>query len=116
MPKRDSRRLEARRPCELSAHRRTVHPVMRLRVATRLLDIQRVLVRHGLDEIILATHLFRPLRYAFYLSPATWFERKKGGPRGERIRLALEELGPIFVKFGQALSTRRDLLPRRHRR
>ncbi|HET7202988.1 MAG TPA: ubiquinone biosynthesis regulatory protein kinase UbiB [Steroidobacteraceae bacterium] len=84
---------------------------MRLRVATRLLDIQRVLVRHDLDEFILATHLFRPLRFAFYLSPATWFERRKGGPRGERIRLALEELGPIFVKFGQALSTRRDLLP-----
>ncbi len=84
---------------------------MRFRVLTRLLQIQRVLVRHGLDEIILATHLFRPLRYAFYLSPATWFERRKGGPRGERIRLALEELGPIWVKFGQALSTRRDLLP-----
>jgi ubiquinone biosynthesis protein len=84
---------------------------MRFRVATRLLQIQRVLVRHGLDEIILATHLFRPLRFAFYLSPATWFERRKGGPRGERIRLALEELGPIWVKFGQALSTRRDLLP-----
>ena len=84
---------------------------MRLRVAARLLDIQRVLVRHGLDELILAAHLFRPLRFAFYLSPATWFERRKGGPRGERIRLALEELGPIFVKFGQALSTRRDLLP-----
>jgi ubiquinone biosynthesis protein len=84
---------------------------MRLRVATRLLQIQRVLVRHGLDEFIQATHLFRPLRFALFLSPATWFERRKGGPRGERIRLALEELGPIFVKFGQALSTRRDLLP-----
>jgi ubiquinone biosynthesis protein len=84
---------------------------MRLRVVARLLQIQRVLVRHGLDEIILATHLFRPLRFAFYLSPATWFERRRGGSRGERIRLALEELGPIFVKFGQALSTRRDLLP-----
>jgi ubiquinone biosynthesis protein len=84
---------------------------MRLRVIGRLLQIQRVLVRHGLDEIILATHLFRPLRFAFYLSPATWFERHRGGSRGERIRLALEELGPIFVKFGQALSTRRDLLP-----
>jgi ubiquinone biosynthesis protein len=84
---------------------------MRIRVATRLLQIQRVLVRHGLDEFITATHLFRPLRFAFYLFPATWFERRKGGPRGERIRLALEELGPIFVKFGQALSTRRDLLP-----
>jgi ubiquinone biosynthesis protein len=84
---------------------------MRLRVLGRLLQIQRVLVRHGLDEFILQAHLLRPLRYAFYLSPATWFERRKGGSRGERIRLALEELGPIFVKFGQALSTRRDLLP-----
>ena len=84
---------------------------MRLRVVARLLQIQRVLVRHGLDEIILAAHLFRPLRFAFYLSPATWFERQRGGSRGERIRLALEELGPIFMKFGQALSTRRDLLP-----
>jgi ubiquinone biosynthesis protein len=89
---------------------------MRLRVATRLLQIQRVLVRHGLDEIILATHLFRPLRFAFYLSPATWFERRKGGPRGERIRLALEELGPIWVKFGQAMSTRNRWPPRRSRR
>jgi len=84
---------------------------MRLRVIGRLLQIQRVLVRHGLDEIVLATHLFRPFRYVFYLSPATWFERRRGGSRGERIRLALEELGPIFVKFGQALSTRHDLLP-----
>jgi ubiquinone biosynthesis protein len=84
---------------------------MRLRVIGRLMQIQRVLVRHGLDEIILATHLFRPLRYVFYLSPATWFERRRGGSRGERIRLALEELGPIFVKFGQALSTRRDMMP-----
>jgi ubiquinone biosynthesis protein len=85
---------------------------MRLRVLARLLSIQRVLVRHGLDEIILATHLFRPLRFAFYLSPATWFRRQRAGSRGERLRLALEELGPIFMKFGQTLSTRRDLLPR----
>jgi ubiquinone biosynthesis protein len=83
---------------------------MRLRSITRLLQIQRVLVRHGLDEIILDAHLLRPLRFAFYVSPATWFERRKGGSRAERIRLALEELGPIFVKFGQALSTRQDLL------
>lgn len=85
---------------------------MRLRVLSRLLQIQRVLVRHRLDEIILATHLFRPLRFAFYLSPATWFPRKASRSRGERLRLALEELGPIFMKFGQTLSTRRDLLPR----
>jgi ubiquinone biosynthesis protein len=85
---------------------------MKLRVLSRLLEIQRVLVQHGLDEIILATHLFRPLRFAFYLSPATWFHRKRAGTRGERLRLAFEELGPIFMKFGQMLSTRRDLLPR----
>jgi ubiquinone biosynthesis protein len=85
---------------------------MRLRVLRRLLQIQRVLVRHGLDEIILATHLFRPIRFAFYLSPATWVQRDRSAPRAVRLRLALEELGPIFMKFGQTLSTRRDLLPR----
>lgn len=85
---------------------------MRLRVLVRLLQIQRILVRHRLDEIILATHLFRPVRFAFYLSPNTWFRRKASSSRGERLRRALEELGPIFMKFGQTLSTRRDLLPR----
>ena len=84
---------------------------MRLRVARRLLQIQRALVRHGLDDFVRATHLYRPLRFLFYLSPWTWFQRSAGATRGERLRLALEELGPIFVKFGQALSTRRDLLP-----
>ena len=84
---------------------------MRLQVLARLLQIQRALVRHRLDEFVRATHLYRPLRYLFYFSPWTWFQRRIGGTRGERLRLALEELGPIFVKFGQALSTRRDLLP-----
>lgn len=84
---------------------------MRLRVVARLLQIQRALVRHRLDEFVRATHVYRPLRYLYYLSPWTWFQRSIGGSRGERLRLALEELGPIFVKFGQALSTRRDLLP-----
>jgi ubiquinone biosynthesis protein len=84
---------------------------MRLRVAARLLQIQRALVRHGLDDFVRATHLYRPCRLRFYLSPWTWFQRSAGATRGERLRLALEELGPIFVKFGQALSTRRDLLP-----
>ncbi|HEX2493039.1 MAG TPA: ubiquinone biosynthesis regulatory protein kinase UbiB [Steroidobacter sp.] len=84
---------------------------MRVRVLSRLLQIQRVLVRFRLDEIITAAHLYRPLRFAFLLSPAAWFRRHRG-ERGERLRLALEELGPIFMKFGQMLSTRRDLLPR----
>jgi ubiquinone biosynthesis protein len=76
----------------------------------RLVYINHVLLRHGLDEIILATHLFRPLRFLSQLSPWRWF-RAEDVPRGERIRRALEDLGPIFVKFGQILSTRRDLLP-----
>jgi ubiquinone biosynthesis protein len=70
-----------------------------------------VLLRHHLDEYVRATHLYRPLRFLFFLSPSVWFARGRGGSRGERLRLALEELGPIFVKFGQAVSTRRDLLP-----
>ena len=84
---------------------------MKLRVVLRLLEIQRVLLRHHLDEYVRATHLYRPLRFLFFLSPSVWFARGRGGSRGERLRLALEELGPIFVKFGQAVSTRRDLLP-----
>jgi ubiquinone biosynthesis protein len=84
---------------------------MRLRVLIRLLQIQRALVRHGLDDFVRATHLYRPFRFFVLLSPWTWFQRSRGVTRGERLRLALEELGPIFVKFGQAVSTRRDLLP-----
>lgn len=78
--------------------------------AIRLIHINLVLLRHGLDEVILATHLFRPLRFLLYLSPWYWF-RGELPPYPVRIRLVLEDLGPIFVKFGQILSTRRDLLP-----
>jgi ubiquinone biosynthesis protein len=73
-----------------------------------MLTIQRVLVKYSLDDIIKETHLLRPLRFLFYLAPRS---SDRYAPIGERIRLALEELGPIFVKFGQAISTRRDLLP-----
>jgi ubiquinone biosynthesis protein len=80
----------------------------RRRALLRVIAIQRVLVKYGLDDIIRETHLLRPLRFLFYLAPR---RRDRSAPVGERIRLALEELGPIFVKFGQAISTRRDLLP-----
>lgn len=65
---------------------------------------------HGLDEIILKTHLFRPIRFLVIFSPNYWL-RKPTLPRGVRIRKTLEDLGPIYIKFGQALSTRKDLLP-----
>ncbi|MGH8377383.1 MAG: ubiquinone biosynthesis regulatory protein kinase UbiB, partial [Gammaproteobacteria bacterium] len=80
------------------------------RQTLRLMRINFVLARHGLDEIILTAHIFRPIRFLIYLSPFYWL-RRHDIPRGERIRRALEDLGPIFVKFGQMLSTRRDLLP-----
>lgn len=80
------------------------------KTAFRLIKIQRVLLRYGLDEFVFNLHLFRPLRFLTYLSPS-YITGKRKGPRGERIRMALEDLGPIFVKFGQILSTRQDLLP-----
>jgi len=84
--------------------------MIRPRHLLRLIHIHVVLARHGLDNIIFTFHLLRPFRFLLYLAPWTW-RRRVQAPRGERLRRALEDLGPIFVKFGQALSTRRDLLP-----
>ncbi|MDE2274194.1 MAG: ubiquinone biosynthesis regulatory protein kinase UbiB, partial [Gammaproteobacteria bacterium] len=80
------------------------------RQTLRLMRISFVLARHGLDEIILSAHIFRPVRFLIYVSPFYWL-RRRNVARGIRIRRALEDLGPVFVKFGQMLSTRRDLLP-----
>lgn len=84
---------------------------MKIQDALRVLHISLVLLRHGLDEVILAAHLFRGLRFFRFLSPFFWLSAGKRPSYGERIRRSLEDLGPIFVKFGQMVSTRRDLLP-----
>lgn len=76
----------------------------------RLLRINRVFVRHNLDEFVSEVHLFRPYRWMLRAMPWRWLRRTKV-PRARRLREALEELGPIFVKFGQVMSTRPDLLP-----
>lgn len=76
----------------------------------RLISINLTLARYGLDEIILSLHLFSPIRFLLYLNPFNWF-RDKEISQARRIRLAIESLGPIFIKFGQLLATRRDLLP-----
>ncbi|SIT69278.1 2-octaprenylphenol hydroxylase [Ectothiorhodosinus mongolicus] len=83
-----------------------LHPSQILRLVT----INRVLIRHGLDDVVLAIRLLRPVRWVRYLAPWNWFRHIDYG-HGERIRRALEDLGPIFIKFGQMISTRRDLLP-----
>jgi ubiquinone biosynthesis protein len=81
-----------------------------LRQIPRLLRIAAVLVRYRLDDLVDAAHLYRPLKLVRVFLP-----RPRGdiahATRGARLVMALTELGPIFVKFGQILSTRRDLLP-----
>ncbi|MEE2520577.1 ubiquinone biosynthesis regulatory protein kinase UbiB [Pseudomonas aeruginosa] len=85
---------------------------MKLLAARRLLRIQRVVIRYQLDELLFALRLPLWMRVLGALLPWRWLPRKPLAlSRGERLRLALEDLGPIFIKFGQLLSTRRDLLP-----
>ena len=67
-----------------------------------------VVLRHGLDELVLSS-FERP--WIRLLTRIVSIGRNLDAPRGQRLREALERLGPIFVKFGQVLSTRRDLLP-----
>ena len=74
----------------------------------RLIRIIYVVLRFGLDEFILA---HKSTRWLLYPLKLILFTRNTSAPRAERLRLALESLGPIFVKFGQMLSTRRDLMP-----
>ena len=74
----------------------------------RLVTIQRILVGYRLDELLDKVPALKSFKYFFILLPR---KISKDSSLGERIRKALEELGPIFVKFGQVVSTRRDLLP-----
>ena len=78
--------------------------------ALRLVKIFRTVGRYRLDELADTGRLQPPARWALRLSP--WrLNSAPDLPRGVRLRRALEELGPVFIKFGQMLSTRRDLLP-----
>lgn len=82
----------------------------KIRLLFRLIHINFVLVKHGLDKVVLSIPYFAPIRFLAHLNPLRWFDKTIKSD-GERIRLALEELGPIFVKFGQTVSTRGDLFP-----
>ncbi len=79
----------------------------KLSQVTHLLRIVRVLAHHNLDEYLVAFSPLKPWLFLLHLFP----RRKDDAPRGQRLREALEELGPVFVKLGQMLSTRPDLIP-----
>ncbi len=76
----------------------------------RLLKINYVLVKHGIDRVVFSTPGLERWRFLTYANPFNWF-RDKSTSEAESVRLALESLGPIFVKFGQLLSTRPDIIP-----
>ncbi|MDH3761691.1 MAG: ubiquinone biosynthesis regulatory protein kinase UbiB [Gammaproteobacteria bacterium] len=79
-----------------------------MRNLIRLIAINFTLARFGLDEIILSMHFFRPLYLLGLINPFNWF-RGNDLSQAERLRLCIESLGPIFIKFGQMMATRRDL-------
>lgn len=76
----------------------------------RLLQIIKVFVVYRLDTLMPNIWWLYPLKFILFFSP-TSYGKKANLPRGEKITNAIEELGVIFIKFGQALSTRKDLLP-----
>lgn len=74
----------------------------------RLLQINVVMMRYAFNRDVVGPHA-KGIRALTYLNPFSFSSNDRS--RGESIRVALEKLGPIFVKFGQVLSTRHDLLP-----
>ena len=82
-----------------------------LRSIRRVYTIVSVVIRYNLDDYLPRQGVFRFVRYGAYLHPAHYRRETRDMPVGKRLRLALQALGPIFVKLGQTLSTRPDLLP-----
>ena len=79
------------------------------RVTLRILQATRVVLRYRLDEVLFYLPQVQPFGWIRYGLPWHWRQEKR--LLGMRLRLALEELGPVAIKLGQALATRRDLLP-----
>ena len=79
----------------------------RLRQSLRLLKIAHVMASHGLGALAVRLHLFRPYAWFFYLFMGSELPRETGA----QLRRVFEMLGPTFIKFGQMLSTRVDLMP-----
>ncbi|MDC3067229.1 2-polyprenylphenol 6-hydroxylase [Pseudomonadota bacterium] len=77
----------------------------------RIFKIQAKLVEHGLDDYLLSTGWLKGFSFIFRLFPRTKKKGEKKIELGESIRLVLQDLGPFFIKLGQILSTRRDVIP-----
>lgn len=84
---------------------------MNIKFFLRLFRISLVFAKYRIDALIVSIPFFKGLRFFTYFNPLNWSKSKESS-RGQALCLALEELGPIFIKFGQALSTRKDLLPK----
>ena len=78
----------------------------------RLLLITRVIIRYGLDDLALSNPRLSFLKPIYKFAPWKWTQREVLEP-AVAVRHSLEDLGPVFIKFGQILSTRRDMLPER---
>ncbi|MEM1092686.1 MAG: AarF/UbiB family protein, partial [Pseudomonadota bacterium] len=84
--------------------------MIRFRQIRRLAGIASVLAKYRLEDVLAKTSLARLARLIAWVQP--WRAKATDEPLGRRLRMALDDLGPIFVKLGQMLSTRRDLLPK----
>ena len=84
--------------------------MIKFKELTRLYQINKAVIEYGLIELLPKTHI--PLTYRLMRVCLFWLQRQdKDKPLAERLRLSLQSLGPIYIKLGQMLSTRRDLLP-----
>lgn len=81
-----------------------------IRPIQRFFVVWHVLVKYGIDQLIPRTPLHFIVTFLTHLMPVAWTRKLDESPE-VRLRQALEALGPIYVKFGQAISTRPDLLP-----
>lgn len=81
----------------------------KLKVFFRVIYIQYIWIKNGLDDILTSHHQLSMFRFVIYFNP--WFWTRTKQKPAVAIRQTLETLGPLFVKFGQALSTRPDILP-----
>lgn len=77
----------------------------------RFIKIYYIFLKYGLDRALVRLPILKTFKFVVWFNPFYWRLQKSTLTRGERLTLALEQLGPLFVKLGQVLSTRRDILP-----